>query len=87
MDKGPVKKGAKTRSVQIPVKVYIRIKKRLPRTEFKNVSQYVTYVLKEVLSNIEEEEKPVANESDESPYTEEEEEAVKERLRALGYMD
>jgi len=43
------------------------------------VDEYVTYVLQEVLSSLEEEEEQV--------FSEEEEEKVKERLRALGYLD
>lgn len=40
----------------------------------------MTYVLREVLASLEEEEK-------EEVFSEEEEEKVKERLRALGYLD
>ena len=56
------------------------IKKRIEGTGFTSVSDYVTYVLREVLASLEEEEK-------EEVFTEEEEEKVKERLRALGYLD
>jgi len=44
------------------------------------VSDYVTFVLREVIASIEEEEK-------EEVFTKEEEEKIKERLRALGYID
>ena len=67
-------------TVSIPVELYEKIKQRIKETEFSSVSDYVTYVLKEVLASLEEEE-------DEEVFTKEEEEKVKERLRALGYLD
>jgi len=66
--------------VSIPVQLYEKIKQRIEGTEFTSVSDYVTYVLTEVLASLEEEE-------EEEVFTEEEEEKVKERLRALGYLD
>ena len=66
------------RSVKIPDEVYEKIEKRIRETEFDSVDEYVTYVLKEVLASLEEEEQV---------FSEEEEEKVKERLRALGYLD
>jgi len=68
------------KSVKIPKDLYKRIRKRIKDTGFTSVSEYVGYVLSEVLDNLEDEEK------DES-FSEEEEEKVKERLRALGYLD
>ena len=68
-------------TVSIPVELYEKIKQRIKETEFSSVSDYVTYVLKEVLASLEEEEEEV------EVFTEEEEEKVKERLRALGYLD
>ena len=65
--------------VKIPVEIYKKIEERIKETEFKSVSEYVTYVLREVLASLEEEEEQV--------FSEEEEEKVKERLRALGYLD
>jgi|Deesub1362A_J573_1020465.scaffolds.fasta_scaffold00276_26 Arc/MetJ-type ribon-helix-helix transcriptional regulator len=67
-------------TVSIPIQLYEKIKKRIEGTGFTSVSDYVTYVLREVLASLEEEEK-------EEVFTEEEEEKVKERLRALGYLD
>ncbi len=64
--------------VRIPKEVYDRIKERIKETEFESVDEYVTFVLREVLASLEEEEQV---------FTEEEEEKVKERLRALGYLD
>ncbi|RLI91767.1 MAG: CopG family transcriptional regulator [Candidatus Altiarchaeales archaeon] len=67
-------------TVSIPVQLYEKIKKRIEGTGFTSVSDYVTYVLREVLASLEEEEK-------EEVFSKEEEEKVKERLRALGYLD
>ncbi|WP_297536418.1 CopG family transcriptional regulator [Thermococcus sp.] len=65
--------------VKIPKSLYDRIKERVEEAGFESVDEYVTYVLREVLANLEEEEEEV--------FSEEEEEKVKERLRALGYLD
>ena len=67
-------------TVSIPVQLYEKIKQRIEGTGFTSVSDYVTYVLREVLASLEEEEK-------EEAFSKEEEEKVKERLRALGYLD
>ena len=50
-------------------------------TGFSSVSSYVTYVLRQILSSIEEEERT------KQAFTKEEEEKVKQRLRGLGYID
>jgi Arc/MetJ-type ribon-helix-helix transcriptional regulator len=65
--------------IKIPKSLYDKIKERIEDTGFDSVDDYVTYVLREVLANLEEEEEEV--------FSEEEEEKVKERLRALGYLD
>lgn len=67
-------------NVSIPQDVYKKIEGRMEDAGFNTVSEYVTYVLKEVLASLEEEE-------EEEVFSEEEEEKVKERLRALGYID
>jgi len=74
------KSKAKHTTVSIPTRLYGKIKKRIEGTGFTSVSDYVTYVLREVLASLEEEEK-------EEAFSPEEEEKVKERLRALGYID
>jgi len=73
-------KARKYTTVSIPKPLYEKIKKRIENTGFTSVSDYVTYVLREVLASLEEEEK-------EDVFSEDEEERVKERLRALGYLD
>lgn len=78
MNKGS-KKNTKYTSVSIPIQLYEKIKKRLSETDFSSVSDYVTYILREVLATVEEEEEEV--------FTEEDEKKIKERLRSLGYLD
>jgi len=64
-------------SVQIPKELYDRIKKEyVDNGEFKSVEDFIKFVLKEVLSE----------EEQESVYTPEEEEEIKKRLRSLGYL-
>jgi hypothetical protein len=52
----------------------------MPKNRFKSVSDYVCYVLAQVLS--EQEREHLEGE----PYTPEEEAKIKDRLRALGYL-
>ena len=66
-------------TISIPTPLAEKIKKRIKGTGFHSLSSYVTYVLIEVISNIDEEE--------EEAFTKEDEEKVKQRLRALGYLD
>ena len=58
--------------------LYKKIEERIKDASFKSVSEYITYVLQEIIENSEEEEET---------FSEEEEEKIKERLRALGYLD
>lgn len=66
-------------SVSLPAPLFEKIKERIEGTGFTSVSSYVVYVLREVLSK----------EADEGaePFTRQDEERVKARLRALGYLD
>jgi Arc/MetJ-type ribon-helix-helix transcriptional regulator len=59
-----------------------RLHKRLKDTEFKTLSEYVNFILEEVINSLEEQEA-----EEDIEYTEEEEEKVKQRLRDLGYLD
>jgi len=68
------------RQIEISEELYKKIEKRVKESgEFKSVSEYIEFVLTELLKELEEEEQ--------QPYTEEEEEEIKQRLRALGYID
>jgi len=65
-------------TVELPVEMIEKIKKRIKGTGFDSVSSYIAYILDEILSEPEDEDED---------FTEEDEEKVKERLRALGYLD
>jgi len=73
-------KKRKHTTITIPKLLFEKIKKRINKTGFTSVSDYVTYVLREVMSSLEEEKK-------EEVFSKEEEKKVKERLKALGYLD
>ena len=68
-------------TVSIPKPLINKVKERMRGTGFSSVSSYVTYVLRQVLSSIEQDEKT------KQAFTKDEEEKVKERLRDLGYID
>ncbi|MBD3202266.1 MAG: CopG family transcriptional regulator [Candidatus Lokiarchaeota archaeon] len=68
-------------TVSIPKPLAEKIKERMKGTGFSSVSSYVTYVLRQVISSIEEEER------EKQAFSKEEEEQVKQRLRDLGYLD
>ena len=73
------KEDKKYTTISIPTPLAEKIKNRIEGTGFTSLSSYVTYVLREVISGIEEEQ--------EEAFTKEDEEKVKDRLRALGYLD
>ena len=66
-------------TVLIPTRLFKKVEERIKETEFTSVSGYITFVLREVLA----EEEGEAEKS----LTKEEDEKVKARLRALGYID
>ena len=68
-------------TVSIPKPLAEKIKERMKGTGFASVSSYVTYVLRQVISSIE------AEEREKQAFSKEEEEKVKQRLRDLGYID
>ena len=78
MSKVAEEKEKKYTTVSIPTPLFKKIEERIKGTGFTSVSSYVTYVLREIIAEDEEEEEP---------FTKEDEERVKERLRALGYLD
>ena len=71
--------GNKFTTISIPTPLANKIKKRIDGTGFTSLSSYATYVLREVISGIEEE--------TEEAFSKEDEKRVKDRLRALGYLD
>ncbi|MCD6222415.1 MAG: CopG family transcriptional regulator [Thermoplasmata archaeon] len=64
--------------IEIPETLAKKIEDMIKDTSFNSISDYITYVLEELLEDMEEEEET---------FSEEEEEKIKERLRALGYLD
>ena len=73
-----MKEENKFTTISIPTPLAEKIKKRIKGTGFTSLSSYVTYVLREVLAGMEEEEEV---------FSKEDEKRVKDRLRALGYID
>ena len=67
-----------SKSVFLSAELYDRIAERVRETGFSSVDEYVTFVLEEVLKEEGE---------GEAAFSKEEEEEVKKRLRALGYLD
>jgi Arc/MetJ-type ribon-helix-helix transcriptional regulator len=71
---------SKYTTVSIPVTLHDRIEKMISKKPgFKSVSDYVTYVLREVVAMHETKEVP-------EPFTSEDVAEIKERLKALGYL-
>jgi Arc/MetJ-type ribon-helix-helix transcriptional regulator len=68
----------KSRTIEIPESLFERLIVRIQGTSFQSVSDYVANVLREKLASEEKE--------DSTRYTREEEEKIKERLKALGYL-
>ena len=65
-------------AVPISKELYERVKKRVEESggAFKSVEEYIEFVLEELLRE----------EEEETPFTPEEEEEIKRRLKALGYI-
>ncbi len=73
------KKRGRFTSVSIPRPLFNKLRKQIEGTGFTSVSSYVTYVLREIIAE--------RKKGEERAFTKEDEEAVKKRLRALGYID
>jgi len=72
-------------TLSFPKPLAERIQKRLPKTEFALVDEYVAYVMEQILNEIESE--PVAaKEATENVFSKEDMETVEQRLRDLGYL-
>ncbi len=65
------------KEVKIADELYEKIEEKIEEYGFKSVSEYVEFVLQQSLSDGEKED----------VFTDEEEEAIKKRLRDLGYLD
>ncbi|MEM0128218.1 MAG: ribbon-helix-helix domain-containing protein [Thermoplasmatales archaeon] len=64
-------------TVSIPTPLFEKIEEKIKGTGFTSVSDYVTFVLREILSHG----------SGGEAFSEEDEKKVKDRLRSLGYLD
>ncbi|RLG86509.1 MAG: hypothetical protein DRO15_06065 [Thermoprotei archaeon] len=74
-----VRRGKYT-TVSIPITLYNRIKELIKDTGFTSVSQFVTYILREVIASMEREK------LESSMISEEEKKRIIEKLRKLGYI-
>jgi Arc/MetJ-type ribon-helix-helix transcriptional regulator len=74
-------KAKKHTTVSIPITLFKKIKERIADTGFSSVSEYVTYVLREIFAEEQTEQGKA------QAFTPEDEKRVKDRLRALGYLD
>jgi Arc/MetJ-type ribon-helix-helix transcriptional regulator len=66
--------------IRIPQDLIKKIEMRVEEAGFTSVDEYVTFVMEEVIKEVEDEEP-------DEVFSEEDEVKVKERLRALGYLD
>ena len=76
-------KDADTIKIAIKKPLAMKLRRRLKETDFKTLSEYVNFILEEVVSSLEEQDK---DDEAEPGYSREEEEKVKARLRDLGYL-
>jgi hypothetical protein len=72
----PEKEG---KAIYLPTKLYNMVKERAEATSFGSIEEYVAFVLEEVLKEWDEGEKLAIDG--------EQEEEIKKRLKALGYLD
>ena len=70
--------GKEFKTISIPTSLYKKIEEIIKGTEVSSVSSYVTKVLRESLAKGQERH---------DVFSKEDEEKVKERLKALGYID
>ena len=75
-------KPKKHTTVSIPITLFKKVQERIQDTGFSSVSEYVTYVLREIFA-----EEDQTQQKKEHAFTPEDEKRVKDRLRALGYLD
>jgi Arc/MetJ-type ribon-helix-helix transcriptional regulator len=74
------KKERRFSTVSIPTPLFKKVQERIKDTGFTSVSSYVEYVLREIMASEREEGE------EREPFTREDEERIKRRLRALGYL-
>ena len=72
----------KNMTISIPEEIVDKLERKRQETNFDSVSDYIIYILKQVISKTEIETK---HEKEIAP-TKEEEEQIKEKLKQLGYL-
>lgn len=77
---------AKPVNLDLPPELAEKIEKRIKGTDFSSLSAYVTYILKQVLSNLEEAESEKPKKESSEIQKKKVEERMK-RLETLGYLD
>lgn len=73
-------------TIIIPPELAAKMQQRIVNTQFKSVSDYATYILNQVLKNVEEQEK----QENAAAAPERDQNKVQERLKrleSLGYLD
>jgi Arc/MetJ-type ribon-helix-helix transcriptional regulator len=77
-------------TLKIPRPLYQRLKEVIEGSGFHSVTEFVVYVLRDLISNHEQRERAVATQKEHTPEVEpltaEEVEAVRKRLESLGYL-
>jgi len=73
-----MKKEEEKRTLLLPAELHGRIEERVKATGFGSVYEYVIFILEEALKE---------EGKEENPLSKEEEEEIKKRLRALGYLE
>jgi hypothetical protein len=74
-----------TEAVKLPATLVARVSRRLAKSEFKTVDEYIGFVLDQVLTEVEGREGQEAK-STEAVFSKEDQASVEQRLRDLGYM-
>jgi len=77
MGRKKVAEKEKFKTISFPAALFERIEERIKGTNFTSVSSYIKYVLEEIL----------AEDEEEKSFAKEDEEQIKARLRALGYIE
>lgn len=67
--------------IKISTELLNKIEKRIQDTEFKTAQDYISFVLEEVIKDDDDQEDNL-----EETFSEEDEEKIKGRLKALGYL-
>jgi len=68
-----------TTAVQIPTSLFKRLEENMKMTSFTSVSSYVTFLLRGAIAETVQQQKET--------FSKEDEDKVKDRLRALGYIE